>query len=295
MAYSASLEASLALYQEGKYGEAYDLITAEASSPDAIPALVYYLRFSFATRAGMPDLAMDLLREAVLDKGYWFSNDYLDDDDLEPLRTRAEFQEMLKICRERQENARKTAAPDMMMVPPHSSPVSETTPMVVALHGNQLNMHTTRINWGGKALSDCLLVLPQSSYAVCSGAYSWPDPMAGAQDVILGGFSAGGRSALHAVVKGVIQAKGLILVGPWLPDIPALEPMLPNLAKAGVRTYLICGDRDRDCYDSTNRLAEMLGRDGVTFHYQVVKGMGHHYPDDFDEELGKARSFILGE
>ena len=314
MTYSASLEASLVLYQEGRFKDAYDLITTEASSSDAIPALVYYLRYSFAARAGMVDLAMDLFKDAVLDKGYWFSNDHLEDDDLEPLRSRPEFQYLAALCRERQDSARKTAVSEMELVLPRSSPINERTPMVVAIHGNQLDMHMTKIDWCGRSLSDCLLVFPQSSYAICTGAYSWPDPMAGVQEVrhhldliyqkliasaeqevILGGFSAGGRVALHAVLKGTVQAKGIILVGPWLPDMVALEPMLTNLVRNRVKVYLICGDQDRDCFDSSNKLAEIMSRECVQFRYRMVRGMGHQYPDDFDEELGKACSFILDE
>ena len=314
MAYSASLEASLVLYQEGRYKDAYDLITAEATSSDAIPALVYYMRYSFASRAGMLDLAMGLLKEAVLDRGYWYSNDHLDDGDLDPLRSRPDFQDLVALCRERQDSARRAAVSEMELVLPCSSPINERTLMVVAIHGNQLNMDMTKVNWCGRSLSDCLLVFPQSSYPICTGAYSWPDPIAGTeevknhlesiyqkgiaireQEVIMGGFSSGGRVALHAVLTGAVQAKGLILVAPWLPNIVQVAPMLPILARDGVRTYLICGDLDRDCYESTNRLAELMERDHVQFRYQVLKGNGHHYPNNFDEELGKARSFILGE
>ena len=77
MPYTSSLEAAIVLYREGRYLEAYDLITEQAESPDAIPALVYYFRFSFACRAGLHDLALSLLREAIIDRGFWYSPDHL--------------------------------------------------------------------------------------------------------------------------------------------------------------------------------------------------------------------------
>ena len=301
------------MYQEARYQEAYDLISGEASSPDAIPAMIYYLRYSFACRAGKHDLAMDIFREAVKDKGFWYSSIYLDDDDLEPLRARPEFERLVAICREREETVQHDAVPEFELVIPRASRNGGKPALIVALHGNQLNISTTKIEWCGDPLADCLVALPQSSHAVCTGAYSWVDPAIGSQEVIahldgvmqkeiadpsrviVGGFSAGGRVALHMLLNGKFRANGIILLGPWLPDLVAMEPMIPDLRSAGVKVYLICGDQDKDCYDSTNRFAELLEACEVPFRYRIVSGMGHCYPTDFHEELSKARSFILGE
>jgi hypothetical protein len=312
MSYSSSLEASIVLYQEGRYKEAYDLITREHSSPDAIPALVYYLRFSFACKAGMHELAIDLLREAVVGKGYWYSSDYLGDDDLEPLRGRREFKELAELCKLKQGNEEIDARSEVELIVP-SGGTDKPPAVIIALHGNQLNIPTTRLNWCGEALSDCLVILPQSSHAVCTGAYSWVDPEIGSYEVashldeikmkntidkdrlMVGGFSAGGRVALHMLLKGMVKAKGIILLGPWLPDLVSLEPLIPRLRDAMVRVYLICGDQDKDCYDSTNQLAGLLRDNGIFFKYRVVCGMGHCYPSDFEADLAEARSFILEE
>ena len=311
MAYSSFLEASLKLYQEARYREAYDTITCAVDFPDSIPALVYYLRYSFACRAGMLDLAMDLVREAVIDEGYWYSAEHLGDDDLEPLRSRPEFQKLAEICSNREVEASQNAISEMELISPLSRIHSSKAPLVVSMHGNQLNIQTTRLNWCSDSLSDCFIALPQSSRAVCSGAYSWVDPEAGMLEVkhhmevvfrkgevdrdqvILGGFSAGGRVALHMILNGGVKVKGMILLAPWLPDLDSLEPLLPTLRAEGVRAYLICGNQDPDCFDSTNRLAESLKANKVPFRYCVVNGMGHWYPSDFDQQLGKARSFIL--
>lgn len=312
MSYSSSLEASILLYQEGRYKEAYDLITKEGSSPDAIPALVYYLRYSFACRGGMHDLAMALLHEAVIDNGYWYSPEHLEDDDLEPLRGNQEFKVLAELCAERERIAHNNSISELETIIPATAKV-KPPPLIVALHGNQLNVRTTRLNWCGEALSDCLVALPQSSHAVCTGAYSWVDPELGSQEVashlkvifaenlidreqlMIGGFSAGGRVALNMLLKGMVKAKGAILIGPWLPDLVAMEPLIPRLRDEGVKVYMICGDQDKDCYDSTNRLAELLLENGVPFRYRVVSGMGHCYPSDFECDLADARSFILEE
>ncbi len=313
MSYTSALEASIALYQEARYQEAYNLISAEASSPDAIPALIYYLRYSFACRAGKHDLAMDIFREAVKDKGFWYSSAYLNDDDLEPLRIRPEFVSLVTICREREKTVQNDAFSESKLVLPRASRNGGKPALVVALHGNQLNISTTEREWCRDSLSDCLVALPQSSHAICTGAYSWVDPAIGSHEVIphldgilkkgiadptrviLGGFSAGGRVALHMLLKGKVRAKGIILLGPFLPDLVAMGPMIPDLRSAGVKVYLICGDDDKDCYGYTNGLAALLEASEVPFRYRIVSGMGHCYPADFDEELSKARSFILGE
>jgi pimeloyl-ACP methyl ester carboxylesterase len=259
----------------------------------------------------MLDLAMDLLRESVIDKGYWYSAEHLGDDDLEALRPRPEFQKLVEMCSKREMEASQKAMSDMVLISPRSPIHATKAPLVVALHGNQLNIQTTRLDWGGDSFSDCFIALPQSSRAVCSGAYSWVDPATGVQEVkhhmdsifrrhdvdrdqvILGGFSAGARVALHLILKGSVKVRGVILLAPWLPDLVALEPMLPVLQSEGTKAYLICGDKDTDCFDSSNRLAESMETNDVPFRYCVVNGMGHCYPSDFDQQLRKARSFIL--
>jgi pimeloyl-ACP methyl ester carboxylesterase len=298
------------LYREGRYLESYDLITEQAESPDAIPALVYYFRFSFACRAGLHDLALSLLREAIIDRGFWYSPDHLGDEDLEPLRGLSEFNELVEISAEREGIAARDARSEMEIVLPGNGG-DKRPALVVALHGNQFNIRTTRLNWNGEALSDCLLAFPQSSHAVCTDAYSWVGPGIGSEELvshldeiltknhvdrdrtILGGFSAGGRVVLHTILKRKVKAKGIILLGPWLPDLVSLEPLIPNLRSAGVRVYLMCGDHDEDCFDSSNRLAELLEENGVSFQHRVVAGMGHSFPPDFEEYLAKARTFIL--
>jgi hypothetical protein len=309
MTYSSAVENSIWLYQEARYKEAYDLITKEADSSDAVPALVLYLRFSFACRAGMSELGMQLFHEAVVDNGFWYSQDYLVDDDLEPLRESVEFKRLASVCAERQQAAQEDSRAQMDLVLPAGDQRSRA--LMVALHGNQGSIKTTRSNWCGKTLSDCTVAFPQSSHVVATGAYSWVDPRVGAEEVlghlgpifkddlvdpgrfVIGGFSAGGRVALHMLLKGMIRPKGLILLGPWLPDLVSLEALIPRLQGQKVRIYLICGDCDQDCFDTTNKLATLLDRSGLSFRYRVVEGMGHHYPSDFEDYLAEAMSYIL--
>ena len=98
---------------------------------------------------------------------------------------------------------------------------------------------------------------------------------------------------LHTILKSKVKAKGIILLGPWLTDLVSLEPMIPKLRSARVRVYLMCGDHDEDCFDSTNRLAGLLEKDGISFQYSVLAGMGHTFPPHFEEHLERARAFIL--
>jgi hypothetical protein len=182
MSYSSSLEAAIVLYREGRYQEACDLVTGQTSAPDTIPALVYYFRFSFACRAGLHGLALDLLREATIDRGYWYSNDHLDDDDLEPLRGLTEFKDLAEMIAGREEVANRAARSEIELVLPGKCKDKRPV-MVVALYGNQLNIRTTRVDWCGEALSDCMVALLQSSHAVCTGAYSHSEPEVGSREV----------------------------------------------------------------------------------------------------------------
>jgi poly(3-hydroxybutyrate) depolymerase len=231
----------------------------------------------------MHDRALDLLREAVVDKGYWYSSDHLGDDDLEPLRARPEFGNLVELCKEREEKEHRDARSELELVQPRSSENGKWPALVIAMHGNQLNIHATRLNWCGNALSDCIVALPQSSHGVCTGAYSWVDPAVGSVEVrshleeiflsnvadrgrlIMGGFSAGARVAVHMLFKDRVKARGVILVSPWLPDLEALEQTICDLRSAEVKVYLICGDQDKDCFESTNRLADLFRSNDMPF------------------------------
>lgn len=75
-------------------------------------AQIYNFSYTLATKAGFIEQAIELLKKAVLEKEYWYSYDYLvEDDDLDPLREYEVFEEIKRICKERESKAKEQAKP----------------------------------------------------------------------------------------------------------------------------------------------------------------------------------------
>ncbi|MBI0583977.1 MAG: hypothetical protein ISF22_07095 [Methanomassiliicoccus sp.] len=295
------LNKGLDLYHQGRFEEAYQLMTENAGHVPRNDAQVYDFRASLACRAGRPDHCLELLTEAVMDKGCWYSQEYLtEDDDIRPAAALPGFARLLDVCAERERQARDECVSDVLHARRGARDVR--SPLIIVLHGNAQNAHIAQEDWGaGEHELDMAFV--RSSQIIFSDAYVWTDLDRGTADlkeqvgklrgsgelegreVIIAGFSAGARLALHAVLNDHVRADGMVLVGPWLPEIDDwLDPILR--AKDRVRgARIICGDRDEDCLPGSRKLHEALDRAGVPSLLRTVGGMGHDFPDDFTVTL----------
>jgi predicted esterase len=182
--------------------------------------------------------------------------------------------------------------------------------LIIALHGDQENIEITEDYWSSCIQKNFLLALPQSSQIQFSEGYEWKDIEKGAREmkehyesilekynidsdnIIIGGFSAGGRVALYSIMKDIIQVKGFILVAPWLPEIDEWAPLLDKIREKGIKGYVVCGDKDDDCYECTRRFTDLLNSKKITYELKIFKGLDHDYPDNFNEILRNAIEFI---
>lgn len=129
--------------------------------------------------------------------------------------------------------------------------------LIVALHGDQENIEIIEDYWSFCIHKNYLLALPQSSQIQFSEGYEWKDIEKGSRElkehyenilekhnidsdnIIIGGFSAGGRVALYSILKDIIQVKGFILVAPWLPEIDEWAPLLDKIRENGIKGYVV--------------------------------------------------------
>jgi hypothetical protein len=63
---------AIELYQNQAYAEALDLLTAQGEQYPEQAAMVLYLRSCMATRMAEPELALEILEDAIC-RGYWYS------------------------------------------------------------------------------------------------------------------------------------------------------------------------------------------------------------------------------
>lgn len=311
MTYIDLLNKTLELYLHEDYLKAYNFITNNAAKVKANMAQIYNFRYAIASKAGLYHLAMNIMREAIVDNGYWYSYEYLmEDDDLKPLKERKEFYELVNICKQREVEAKKCSKPDLKIKKPTKIIENKKYPVLIALHGNEENIFTTEDYWSRCISNNYLVAFPQSSEIGFSDGYYWNDVEKGSSElkehyenileennidlknIIIGGFSAGARVALYSILNGIIKVKGLILVSPWLPEINEWNKLLDNFKDKDIKFFIVCGDKDEDCLECTEKLINMLNERDIPNIIKIIKGLDHNYPCDFHEKLGEAIKYL---
>jgi GNAT superfamily N-acetyltransferase/predicted esterase len=300
MTYTQLINQTLSLYSQGDFESAYDLITEKGPEIGGIPAQIYNFRYALACKLGNKDLALDIMKEAIVDKGYWYAYSYLlEDDDLESLRGDVLFESLVETCRERELFARLEAKPELVIKK------GEGSKWLVALHGNQENARVAEPYWSVCMNHGYSLALPQSDQIEFSDAYCWDDlekstaalkkhcekllldDPESKDNLVLAGFSAGARTVLGAILSGEIKAKAFILVGAWLPEVDEWLSLLDLLNDQEVKGYIYCGEDDSDALEGTLKLVSYLKQKQFPHIFEQIKGLDHDFPVDWQMILEK--------
>jgi len=218
---------------------------------------------------------------------------------------------LIALCREQRTIAQQAAQPELHLR--HPTATTAPTPLLMALHGNNQNAATALPFWEPLTAEGWTVALPQSAQLESRNGYVWDDLERATAEIrahaatlrqnpaidftrcVIAGFSMGGRQALWSVLQGIIPARGLILLGPWLPQLPEWLPLLPRLAATGTRTYIIIGTADKDCLPGTEALIAALRERGLPCEVERHPDMGHRYPPDFATSRRQALQFIMEE
>lgn len=304
MTYIQLLNETLHCYANKGSLEAYTYIMEHAKGIVGNEAQIYNFKYALAGAAGLEEEALHLMKEAIIEKGFWYGNEYLiSDDDLKPLHKFEEFQKMVQLCKEREELAKKTERADVKYI---DSKKKEK--LFIAMHGDQENIGIIEPYWNTVLTQDYTLALPQSSQIQFSDGFVWDDIHRGKEElkehyvtftenhivenVIIGGFSAGARVALYTILQKDIEVDGFIFVAPWLPEIEEWNELLGVLQDKNIKGYIMCGDQDEDCFECTQHFVQLLRDKNIEYKYKVVPNLNHDYPEDFDELLKEAIEYI---
>lgn len=311
MTYTKLINSALKVFSEEGPLEAYAYISENSIGIKVNEAQIYNFRYCFACLSGQYDLGMHLMKEAIADKGYWYSYEYLlEDDDLEPLRQNPDFSKLANLCKARELEAKENTKPDMKYVLANNIDENKEKQLLIALHGNEENISLTEDYWSSWVMDNKVLAMPQSSQIGFSDGFYWEDTERGAKEiaeqynkalletkankdnVIIGGFSAGTGVILDAILKDNIKVKGFIFVAPWLPELEKVQELIETMKAKAIKGYIICGDKDEDCLEGAQKFVELLNKSSVPNIYKIVKGLDHDYPENFEECLNEAIEFI---
>jgi hypothetical protein len=126
---------TMELYRNQSFAEALELLTREGGRfPEQAPT-IYYLRSCMAARVEQPDLAIQILRDA-LGQGFWYGEQVMRaSPSWQPLQGRPDFEELVERFKERQ-TAADVRPQRFIMEPAGGCRADQPCPLFVALHGN---------------------------------------------------------------------------------------------------------------------------------------------------------------
>lgn len=311
LTFNSYLNNALKMHSEGAFEQGYEYVTQNAQKVVGNEAKILNYRYSFAARAGHPDLAVKILKEAV-GKGYWYSRSMLmEDEDLEGLRQRKDFLELVTECARREIEARTSAKSKCMILKP-STRKRAIRGTVIALHGNGESAELAFPHWNSCLEQGRTLALIQSSQISYSMGFDWANLGQGVKELeghwrqmvrvgldpartVIGGFSAGCRVILHTVLRGNVEPSGVILVSPWLPDLDSILPHMDRLLLGDTRFMIVCGEQDSECVDYARRLAAYLrSTDESIVRSRIVPGTDHDFPQGWEDMLRQILSGMIG-
>lgn len=302
----------LDLHREGRYQEALQ-VAAKAREQFPGKGETSYWIACLQCRLDDPEGALRTLQGAVKN-GHWWSARWLTQDpDLEPLRDRPLFQEIVAESRRRREEAQAGARPELLILPPENYASKEAFPLLIALHWFGGTVEEFAPYWEPVRKVGFLLAVPQSSQVATEDGFGWNDRERGHREiathwerlnrlypidnerVIIAGASQGGRLAIEIALAGdIFHCHGFIAVVPAIRDPEGLVVRAEKAAKHGLRGWIITGEHDH-FRPGAESFCELLQNAGVSCELTVVPGLGHDFPDDFGTRLPAAIGFVLKE
>ena len=284
------LEMTLALAENG-YEEAYRfLLDAYEKEPEDYGPQALYFLACLAGGAGMPEAALEWLRKAITENGWWYRPEVLEDDDLESLKHHAAFVSLKAVSDARYADAVAQAKAQF------SWKEKTADDLFLAVHGNTQNAAAARADWEPVLAESGQWQLEtiQSAQPDGFGTYRWSYDMTsylpvaeamekaqreGYRKIVCGGFSAGCDMLLRAVLFSSARCGLLVLQSPWIPLLQEREKELVcALREKSIALRILCGSDDEDCLPLARQLYDAASREGLDVHLTVQEGSRHQFP-----------------
>jgi pimeloyl-ACP methyl ester carboxylesterase len=302
------------LFQNKHYAEALDLITREGPRFPEDRLWADYWRMCAAARVENRSLVYQIAEQSLAN-GLWYGKVmWRQTPSFLPLQGDPDFERLVTASHAAEEQDTPSTAPVLLTRLPEN--YSPTSPLLIALHGNQSTAANTLPFWQAAVAQGWALALPQSTQAMFKGAYAWDDleiAQAGVQThftqlqqqiafdstrVILAGHSMGGLVAIQIALTGALNVRGFVANGPAIPfmDTPeVLEALLAPARERGLRGSFIVGAQDEDILvDEIHALAAKLQSADIACNLEIVPATTHAYAPAYDAALLRALTFVAG-
>lgn len=299
-------------FQSGEFQQALELIEQERGNFQSNRLQVDYWRMCAAARLDNRAHVYKVA-ETFHKEGLWFGEMmWRLTPSFKLLQGDAEFERVVAESLKLQSQDSPAGSPVTLKYFPQN--ISNDTPLLIALHGNQNTAAGTLPFWQAAINEGFALAVPQSTQAMFKGAFMWDDldvsfgqvkaclesmKQEGTFDanrVILGGHSMGGFIAIQMALTGELAVHGLIANGPALPfgDAPeALENALTSAKERGLRAYFIVGEKDVDIeQDAIKVFMDKMKSAGIPCELEMIPGATHDYTPAYDAALIHALKFV---
>lgn len=284
------LETTLSIAEEG-YLPAYRfLLDAYEKAPEQFGPQTLYFLACLAGGSDQPENALRWLKKAILDHGWWYRPEVLEDDDLGPLTDNSDFSSLKSVSDARYADAVSKAKAVF------SWERKTADHLFLAVHGNTQNAQTARGDWtqvlnGG---SRWQLETIQSAEPDGYGTYRWSYDMTsflpvanaieamqnkGYEKIVCGGFSAGCDMLLRAIAFTPAHCDTLVLQSPWIPVLQEdMDAVIHALGQKDISLRIFCGREDEDCLPLAEQLYTAADRAHLDVKLTVQENCRHQFP-----------------
>lgn len=286
------LEETLSIAENG-YAVAYQFLLKEyEKKPENYGPQTLYFLACLAGGADLPEKALEWLRKAILDNGWWYRPEVLEDEDLASLKRNPAFISLKSISDSRYADAVSRTREVFTWERKNADQ------LFLAVHGNTQNGQIARDDWKPLLRDDTQWQLEtiQSAEPDGYGTYRWSynmvsyAPVANAIEkmqnkgytkIVCGGFSAGCDMLLRAIVFTPARCDILILQSPWIPILQDHSEGLVNAFKQkNISLRILCGSDDEDCLPMAKQLFEVTTREGIHVEIAIQEGNRHQFPKE---------------
>ena len=285
------LEQTLSIAENG-YAAAYGFLLEEyEKEPENYGPQTLYFLACLAGGADLPEKALEWLTAAILEKGWWYRPEVLEDDDLASLKNNEAFLAVKAMSDSRYAEAVSRAKAVFTWER------KKADHLFLAVHGNTQNGQTARDDWKPLLPEDPRWQLEtiQSAEPDGYGTYRWSYDMAsyvpvadaigkmantGYRKIACGGFSAGCDMLLRAILFTPAHCDMLVLQSPWIPCLQDHAEALVNAVRQkNIALRVFCGSEDEDCLPMAQQLFEVMNKEGISVALTVQKGNRHQFPE----------------
>lgn len=286
------LEETLSIAAHG-YAEAYRFLLEEfEENPDSYGPQTLYFLACLAGGANLPEIALEWLKKAVMDNGWWYRPEVLEDEDLALLKDNLEFISLKNVSDNRYAHAVSKAKASFTWERKRSDN------LFLAVHGNTQNGQIAGEDWKPTLKGDHQWQLEtiQSAEPDGYGTYRWSYDMEsylpvaraiekmqneGYHKIACGGFSAGCDMLLRAILFTSARCDMLFLQSPWIPILQdRAEDLVNAIKQKNTVLKIFCGSDDEDCLPMAQQFYKAANQGGVSVELIIQKGNRHQFPKE---------------